>query len=145
MFPLNHILCISLTLPAKMFTKYGALLIPEHLASKRHVHQGSARDPQQILFSPYEDAAQIIQKQTAEGEERETIRHADFVTTHLNSPELLSPKQWPSTGVSHGSIWSAAKALWPQWKIGGWTESTKAWERTTGRLLLGNEKYQVYF
>lgn len=43
----------------------------------------------------------IIHKQTAKAEERETVRHADFVTTHLNSPKLLSPKQKPSTGVSH--------------------------------------------
>lgn len=57
MFPLSHILCINLTLPAKMFTKYGVLLIPEHLASKQHVHQEGARVSRQILVLPSEDAA----------------------------------------------------------------------------------------
>lgn len=57
MFSLSHILCISLTLPAKMFTKYGALLIPEHRASKRQVHQEGAQVPWQVLVLPCEDAA----------------------------------------------------------------------------------------
>lgn len=57
MFPLSHILCISLTLPAKMFTKYGASLNPKHLASKRHVHQRGTQVPYQILCSPSEYTA----------------------------------------------------------------------------------------
>lgn len=100
MFPLSHILCISLSLPAKMFTKYGALLIPEHLASKQHVHQEGARVPRQIMFLPPQDAApRPNNSQTAKAEERETARHTDFVMTPPNSPE-----QKPSAAVSPGWV-----------------------------------------